>query len=245
MKGALPRSARVAGVLSLLATVGCAENDLSLSIVQMQVVSLPSCVAMASMGTGTVGRSRGLLDVALVNNAGYIGVPVVRNNLMAHTAGAGSIELNSIQVTGADVDLQLPAAAGNAIAAADRSFFIPAAPGRIDPGGATPMFIEIVPAKLAKQLAPSVPQGGLLTIIVEIRPVGVIGGSQVVGGPIFYPVDLCSNCLVTTVTGGTCPFPVGTMVRAGGCFPQQDDPTDCCRTSAGVVLCGANAVAKM
>jgi hypothetical protein len=245
MKGALLRPISLAGVLSLVGTIGCADNDQSLSILQMQAVMLPSCVAMATTGAGTPGLSRGILDVALVTTEGYIGVPVVRNNLMSHTNGSGSVELDSIQVTGANVTLQLPPSAGSDIAVADRSYFIPAGPGRIDPGGSTPMFIEVLPAKLAKQLQPSIPSGGLLTIIAEIKPVGILGGEQLIGGPIFYPIDLCSNCLVTVVTGGTCPFPVGTMIPQGGCFPQQDNATECCRDKSNNLLCGANAVAKM
>lgn len=246
MKAALLRPARLTGLLLLAGTFGCADNDLTLSILQMQAVMLPTCVATAVMGSvATVGRSRGLLDVSQVQTNGYIGVPVVRNNLMPRSSGAGSVELNSIQVTGANVTLQLPASASSAIAAGDRNFFYPSAPGRIDPGGATPMFVEVLPARLAKQLQPSVPKGGLLTIIAEIRPVGDHSGDQVIGGPIFYPIDICDNCLVTVVNGGTCPFPLGTTIPVGGCFPQQDDPTECCRDKAGTLLCGANAVAKM
>jgi hypothetical protein len=233
------------GVLLLAGTFGCADNDLTLSILQMEAVMLPSCVAVASMGATTPGRSRGLLDLSLVKTDGYIGVPVVRNNLMSRTGGAGSVEFNSIQITGANVTLQLPAAAAGSIAPADRSFFYAAAPGRIDPGGSTPMFIEVLPAKLARQLASSVPKGGLLTVVAEIRPVGDHSGDQVIGGPIFFPIDICTKCLVTIATGSTCPLPVGTTPQSGGCFPQQDDPVLCCASSAGTLLCGTSAIAKM
>jgi hypothetical protein len=244
MKVALLRFVPVLGVS--LGVMACTTNDLSLSILQMQAVQLPTCVATAVMGSSTTpGRSRGLLDLAQVSTQGYIGVPVVRNDLMSHTAGAGSVELNSIQITGANVQLQLPPAAASDIAPADQAFFYASAPGRIDPGGAVPMFIEVLPARLAKQLAPSVPKGGLLTIIADIRPVGMIGGSQVIGGPIDYPIDVCFGCLVTVVSGGTCPFPAGTPISQGGCFPQQDDLLTCCVDKTGAELCGANAVAKM
>jgi hypothetical protein len=245
MKAALLRPARLTGVLLLVGTFGCADNDLSMSIQQMQAVQLPTCVAMAAVSATTPGLSRGVLDLSVVTTEGYIGVPVVRNNLMPLSSGAGSVEHNSIQITGVDVNLQLPASAAADIAVADRAFFYAAAGGRIDPAGAAAMFVEVLPARLAKQLAPSVPKGGLLTIIAEIRPVGIRGGDQLVGGPIFYPIDICNNCLFTVVNTGTCPFPLGPVIPQGGCFPQQDTATECCTEKTGVILCGANAVAKM
>jgi hypothetical protein len=245
MRAAFLRPARTLGLLALACTFGCADNDLSLSILQMQAVTLPSCVAMAVMGTtSTPGRTRGVLDVAQVSTFGYIGVPVVRNNLISRTGGGG-IEFNGIQVGGVDVSLQIPPTAAANVMASDLNFFFNSAGGHLDPGGTVAMFVEVLPARVAKGLASSVPKGGLLTVIAAIKPVGMIGGEQIVGGPIDFPIDICSGCLVTVVSGGTCPFPVGTTIPQGGCFPQQDDPIECCVQKTGNMLCGANAVAKM
>jgi hypothetical protein len=242
MKSARLRTARLTGLLLVAGTFGCATNDLSLSILQMQAVVSPGCVAMATMGGTTPGRSRGLLDVSLMGISGYIGVPVVRNNLMARSQGTGSVELNSVQITGVNVALQLPATATGKLPAADTAYFVAAAGGRIDPGGIAAFFAEILPARIAKELTSSIPSGGLLTIVADVRPVALHGGDQVVGGPILFPIDLCNDCLLSNTT---CPFPAGVTVAPGGCFQWQDDPTECCTDTTGKVFCGASApVAK-
>ena len=242
MKSALLRTARLTGLLLAAGTFGCATNDLSLSILQMQAVIAPGCMAMAGTSTATAGRSRGILDVSLVSLSGYIGTPVVRNNLQSRAAGTGAVELNSIQLTGLDVALQLPPAAAGKLTAAETDYFVAAAGGRLDPAGTSAFFAEILPAGIAKKLRSSIPTGGLLTVVADIRPVGLHGGDQLVGGPLLYPIDLCDNCLVSNIT---CPFPAGVTVAAGGCFAWQDDPTQCCTDSTGKVFCGAAApVAK-
>lgn len=223
-----------------LAAAGCADNDLSLSVVQMQAITkMNNCQAMVALGTAVVGRDRGLLDVALTTTSGYIAVPVVRNNLQSRTQ-TGGVEFNSIQLLGANVTLQTTA---SGLSASQQKFFYGSAGGRVDPAMSAPMFIEALPAATAKALAPSIPAGGLLTVTAEIRPVGMRGGDQVVGGPVDFPIDLCNNCLLQVV--GTCPLPKGTTVAAGGCFPQQDDPSTCCTDATGETLCGTAAPVTM
>ncbi len=231
------KAAKYILMCGMACTLGCAENDLSLSIISMQAITEPTCMAMATAGgSTTVGRNRGLLDLSLVGQSGYIGVPVVRNNLVSNVASG--VERNSIQLTGADVKLDLPASAASLVAPADQSFFYASAGGRLDPAGTAPMFIEVLPAKQAKELASAVPANGLLTVIAEIKPVGMHSSDQVVGGPLQYPIDICEHCLVTN---RMCPFPKGTTPSPGGCFPQQDDVLQCCTDTTGKVFCGAAA----
>lgn len=217
----------------------CSQNDVSLSIIQMQVVSPTNgCVAIAASG-GVVGRDRGLLDLANVTSSGYIAVPVVRNNLQSLVNG---VEYNSIQLTGANVKLTQVGGAALTLPSGQSEFFYPAAAGRLDPGGTSPMFVEALPAAAAKSLAGMVPSGGLFTLIAEIRPVGMRGGDQVTGGPVQFPIDLCTGCLNSLTA---CPLPKGTTAE-NPCFPQQDDPSICCTDAmSGSTLCGAAAPVAM
>jgi hypothetical protein len=236
------KSARLPHLMGLVAVAGslsCAPNDQSMSILQLQAVEPPSCVATAMAGgSSTPGLSRGLLDLGLVTDSGYIAAPVVRNDLVSLTMGPGSVEFNGIQVTGVNVKLDLSSDVSPLVPSADQSFFVPAAGGHIDPDGLAAFFVEILPARIAKEMKTAVPKGGVLTLIVEVSPVGMRGGSQVVGGPIYFPIDLCVDCLVSDIA---CPFPAGTTVEAGGCFPAQDVPTQCCTDKTGTTLCGASA----
>jgi hypothetical protein len=226
-------------------TAGCSDNDLSMSIVQMEAVTAPACVAIASVGTGL---SRGLYDAEAGANfaRGYIGVPLIRNNLSPRNPG-GVLEYNSIQLTGFNVDLQLPDSVAAKVPAADDRllhFYYPASAGRLDPAGLGSTFVEIITRQLAMDLMGSVPSsGGLLTVIAKLRPVGMLQSDQVVGGPIWFPIDICSGCINAPI--GACPLPLGTPVNPAACNPAQDNPQTCCDNGNGTVTCGAAAVATM
>lgn len=229
--------------LLLLATAtvgagGCTNNDISLSIIQMQAITrLNMCMAMAG-GVGTLTRNRGLLDVAKVTTSGYVGVPVVRNNLLAST---GTVEFNSIQLQGADIKLSTAAGQPLTLPSGQSSFFYASAGGRLDPAMTAPMFVEIISADSARALAGNIPANGLFTVMAELRPVGMHSNDQLVGGPLDFPIDLCNGCLTET---STCPLAKGTVVQ-DPCFVQQDDPTICCVDSTGATLCGGAAPVAM
>jgi hypothetical protein len=101
------------------------------------------------------------------------------------------------------------------------------------------MFTEILPARIAMELAGAIPAGGLLTVTAHVRPVATRSGDQIVGGAFDFPIDLCVNCLAQSL--GTCPLPMGTPVKDVGCCPQQDDSFTCCTNASGAALCGASA----
>jgi hypothetical protein len=120
-------------------------------------------------------------------------------------------------------------------------YFYASAAGRLDPGASVTMPVEALSASAAQSLAGMIPSGGLLTVMSEMRPVGMRQNDQVVGGPIDLPIDLCNGCLTKSM--GTCPLPMGTPV-ADPCFPQQDVAQTCC-DMAGTLVCGTAAVATM
>src|SRR5256885_17040248 len=153
MKGALLL------VTAAVAGGGCADNDLSLSIQQMEVVSQTmQCVANTT-ATGGVGRDRGTLDLTLVTSVGYIGIPLVRNDLPARLM-SGNVEFNAIQLLGANVTLTTVAGDPAPLPAGQQKFFYPAAGGRIDPGMAAAMFVELIPATAARALAGNIMANG-------------------------------------------------------------------------------------
>jgi len=221
MKGALLLAAAAVGA------VGCADNDLSLSIVLMEDVRADAmCVATA--GAGAVGLDHGLLDVARASliNVGYVATPVVRNNLPSRVL-AGGVEYNSIQLLGVNVELQTTAGAPAPVS--QSKFFVAAAAGRLDPQGSVPMPAEILSLQAANALVGS-------TVIAIVKPVGMRANDQVVGGPMQFPISICSGCLGQAPP---CPFPVGTMPVSEGCRGPQDRPGQCC--FSGGFLCGAQA----
>jgi hypothetical protein len=230
------RSALLLLALFAGGAIGCANNDASLSIIQMQAVTeSTSCVATS---TASVELSRGVLDVSFITSTslqGYIGFPIVRNNEQSRKPSADSPELNSIQLIGANVSLTFPdPTVGKNVPAADRKFFWAASGGRIDPLGAAPMQIEVVPIKVVNELIGAAQASGLVSLTAEIQPVGMQTSDRIVGGPIFFPVDLCNGCLYNPI--GTCPLAAGSTVVAT-CISGQDQVANCCDGSR---TCGAN-----
>lgn len=233
MKGAL---LLLAGLLA--GAAGCADNDLSMSILEMEAITHDNNCVVMSATSATLARPRGLLDVALVTQSGYIAAPLVRNNLQPQMSML-DVEHNSIQLEGANVTLEPPASAAGALSAEQQKFFYASAGGRIDPLMSAPMLVEVLPAASAKALAGSIPAGGLLTVTAHVSAVGTRSGDRIVAAPFDFPIDLCVNCL--RVSAGPCPLPKGTTVVDEGCVPQQDDVPTCCTDSSGAVLCGAAA----
>ena len=216
---------------------GCTNNEISLSIVQMAAVTrLTNCIPIVTTGAGTVGRTRGLLDVAKLTTTGYVAIPLVRNNL---TANINNVEYNSIQILGANVKLSTVTGAAVTLPNGQSSFFYGSAAGLLDPGIIGAMSVEVISAPAARSLAGMIPSGGLVTVVAEMRPVGMRAGDQVIGQATEFPVDLCSGCLTKN---STCPLPKGTtVVDVCPGFQQQDDPETCCTDSTGAVLCGRAA----
>ena len=223
---------------AVVGAAGCTNNDISLSITQMQAITrMGMCMATAG-GAALMTRNRGVLDVSKVTTAGYVGVPVVRNNLLAST---GTVEFNSIQVQGANIKLSTAAGAPLTLPSGQSSFFYASAGGRLDPGMTAPMFVEIVSADAARALSGMIPANGVFTVMSELRPVGMRSSDQVIGGPLDFPIDLCNGCLTQT---SMCPLAKGTMV-SDPCFVQQDDATICCTDATGATLCGGAAPVAM
>jgi hypothetical protein len=180
------------------------------------------------------------LDVAVMNGLqtrGYLAFVVVRNNLTSHMVGASPnpIELDSIQLQGANVKITLPGAAA-APPNMTLEYFYPAAAGRLDPGQSSPMEVEVVSASLANGLG--LKAGGRVALGVEVKPVGLKQNTTIVGGPFDMSVDVCNGCLLSPPGNPPAGCPPAAGALLGGCVPQQDDPISCCSLGGGLFHCG-------
>jgi hypothetical protein len=208
---------------------GCSDNDLSLSITSMGVATQATMCAVSPGGGTTIVRGR--LDVARATavGQGYLAAPIVHNGLSSRIQ-TGGVEYNAIQLAGMNVELQTPAGAA-ILVGGQKVFFVASAAGRLDPLASASMPGEIIPISAATGLVGQ-------TVIAILRPVGDRAGGQVIGGPINFPIDICTGCLGPVPA---CPFAANAMVRSAGCSPQQDDPGDCCADSSGFIKCGTSA----
>jgi hypothetical protein len=80
-------------------------------------------------------------------------------------------------------------------------------------------------------------------VVARMRPVGTRAGSDIEGGWVSVPIEICKNCLAPQPA--PCPPPKGTVVLPGNpCNPAQDAPVTCCSTG-GAVICGSTVMPAM
>jgi hypothetical protein len=224
---------------------GCVDNQISLVVVQNQVIDRMGGCVVSSMASNTV-RGKGILDVGLVADGyqGYEMYPLVRNNLLDRSSPMSGVpQRNIIEVQGADVEL-ITGTLSASLPAAQSTFFAPGMGGALEPnGGEAPMTFTAIPRGVALMLGAGVTgtEPDFPTVTVKYRIRGThqsdTGSSDIFSGYVQYPVQLCRYCL----TGGkppTCPTPPQSAqtVNLGSCNVSQDDYVTCCYE--GALKCG-------
>ncbi len=218
---------------------GCpVENQNSLVVLQDQVVDRTTTMCAVPTTATITSRSQGTLDVALAEQGlgGYDVVPLLRNDLLPRADPQNGVpETDTIQLTGADVQLSAP------VHLSANSFFVQSFGGTIDPGATGSMVITVIPETVAKaDLAPVLHAGDTpIRVIAHFRVHGSRSGGDITSGWVDFPIDVCRNCLTGPIAACPNPPPSKASINLGGCFPAQDDPISCC-TNNGATLCGAN-----
>lgn len=220
--------------------VGCADNQNTLVVVQNQAVDRASTMCVVPGDDNASARSRGVLDLALVDlnvGDGYHGYPLVRNDLLPRAdPGNGVQQTDTITLTGVDIQLNSP------FPISPSAYFDPSFAGTINPGDTGAVIAKFIRPDLAKAfLSPAVTGTELQppTVVVHFRVRGKRSDGDVTSAWVDFPVDVCRGCL----TGGApqaCPNPPPSAsdVLLGGCNPSQDEAISCC-TQNGAVLCGS------
>jgi hypothetical protein len=204
----------------------CAENSSSLTILQNQAPD-DGCSASNSLSDQFV--SHGVLDLGAAElgiTPQYYAWLVVKNNLRS-TMDSHGIELNSVEMKEARIDLNL-GSAGSGLGAytsfADYTFVM------ISPGETRSMQISVIPPNLGGRL--SLPKGQFVDAVAKIRLVGERGGSEIETHSIHFPITLCNGCLIENIGScATATFPE-TVYLGHSCNKSQDKPLHCCRDTS-------------
>jgi hypothetical protein len=215
-------------------------------IVQNQVPS-DDCSIPATLGG--VYRSRGTLDVRLVDGPdAYRLFPVMQNNFPPPSNG-NLVDANRIALSGFDVDLSVPADSpsdnpltgffNDLVNSADPAMHALVSFGEITSGsvasgsGNTSSKVTVFPGALAQNIRGM----GLLSpvnrfiVVATVRARGDTLTGSVESDAFHYPIELCDGCLM--IDQGACPV----MALAGNsCYPGQDTGTGCC-TQDGALFC--------
>jgi hypothetical protein len=197
MRRKLAKRALVAGLIgagALLVGPGCAENESSLFVRSVLVVSPPECVVKADPGSTML--LGGFMDLGLTDT--YRAALLVGNQLVRRgSRDQLRTETSRVTLRGAEVRVR------NALGALLREFTVDGT-GFVDPGtsdepGYGVMYVPMIPPGTAG-LRPNT------TVVASVRVFGeTLGGTEIESGDLSFPISLCNGCLVS--------FP-----------PEADDP---------------------
>jgi hypothetical protein len=229
-------------LLPLLLAFGCTQNEADLTIDRfVPALSGNGCVVSPMQVDQP---PSGVLDTGLAGlfSLGYTVFPVITNHLSSSATALtnpGVVELHSITLLGANVELQPDSTLAGLVPPAQRKFSVQVPNSRLDPAGSVAVGVEVIPRSLAKSL------GGSGSLVALVAPVGDFGGDTIVGAARSFPIEVCSFCL-SQGPPAACPatgFPAN-EVNPGQCIPDQDFPITCC-IKANTLLCGTKVPMSM
>ncbi len=178
----LPLAALVAVLAS--STTACVDNESSLFI--RGVLSVESGDCSANADPGATLQANGILDTALTST--YIGALLVGNQLVARGSPTQlRTETARVALRGAEVRV------ASTTQALLKSFSVDGT-GFVDPASGTAPGYGVFFATLI----PNLEDIDRDTVIVNVRVYGrTLGGREVESGELAYPIQLCSQCLIS------------------------------------------------
>ncbi len=221
------------GLSALVATgaMGCADNESSLFVRQVQAVEAPDCRVTAD--PGALFMPYGVLDVAIAGDNGYQATLLVGNQLVQRGSSetvrteTARVALRGAIVRGVDAD-------GVEVVP---SFTVDGT-GFVDPGTQSSPGYGL----MATTLIP--PQSGLAAgwVTVWVKVFGrTLGGKDIESNELAYPINICSGCLVSFPakaidSTGTCVLGSGQDFQLP-CIPGQDGAVPCTFCMGRVPAC--------
>ncbi|HVZ74106.1 MAG TPA: hypothetical protein VHJ20_17125 [Polyangia bacterium] len=255
MTSAILRGLTLAGAAAML-LAGCGQPPDQFIIIQNQVPEA-GCVIPTTLGS--VYRSTGVIDVAVVPTGATIGYeifPLLQNNLPPPSGGQQG-DPNRIALSGYDVDVSpmddAPAAILDLFSTLQTSgtdgmpdqlikYSEPTSGSVASGGGNTSSGVNGLPGALARKIHDAgVFQAGAAPFHVEatIRAVGRTTIKQYTSDAFHFPILVCSGCLIANAVDGRVPAcPTSSAANQGNeCNVAQDQVVDCCTTNSGELLC--------
>jgi hypothetical protein len=235
---------RTVGLVGLAALGGCAASGGDESILVLKNVAPPTSATAGactfSPAEAEAGLLRGVLDTSA--HTSYEFTAQLKSRI---TAGAGQVDVRTILLRGANVDLTF---ADATLLGADELaglqsknllhfmslFSAPLGPN----GGLTDAPFELIPAGVADALDGKL---GTTTTVVQAKftVVGDLAGGNVSSQAFSYSVTLGHGILLDN-HGPCAMLKTSFAARAGNpCFPGQDAVVDCCTSPTGTAVCPA------
>jgi hypothetical protein len=235
------------GLAVVAALGGCAASGGDESMLVLKAVAPPTTASAGKcMFTSSAiepGLARGALDVA--SGFGYQFVAQLKSRI---TADPGQVDVRTISLRGANVDLAFPDAGPLSAQIADLQsqgllhFMAPISAPLPPNGGLLDAPFELIPAGVARGVASALnPAAGFSSTVVQatFTIVGDLAGGNVSSQAFHYSVTLGKQILITDK--GLCSTVSKSFVPRTGnpCAPGQDFVIDCCESPTAALVCPA------
>ncbi|MEN9577025.1 MAG: hypothetical protein RJA70_34 [Pseudomonadota bacterium] len=237
-----PGHLAIASVLAL-ATSTCADNNTSIYVEAVLLLSPPSCEVTADPGSTQL--LRGTLDVAFLRS--YEAALLVANQLTPRGDKEQlRAETQGIQLRGAEVQLSTADGALLDEFSVPTGGFVHPSDSQA-PGYGTALVTVIPPARgqaFFEALSAGA-RGEVRTVVASVRVFGeTSGGIEVTSGAFTFPIDVCFGCLVEfpleaiedTGNGRVCSG-AADGVTTSQCLRGQDQKIDCRTCASTMALC--------
>jgi len=238
---------RLPSFFAALVLVGCANTgDEGMIVLNNTAVSGEEC---ALSGTADQPfQAHG--EIYAFSPNGYVLTPLVQSRITTELggSGSGSSTVDPLQKTiflrGADISLTLKATSIEQngqfnVTQDERNIgkFSVLFSGSLPPDGTVNVGFEVITPAIMRQLV--IDSGVVLgaqsleaEVLAEVTIKGDLGGDSVSASPFYYPITVCTDCVVNSI--GMCPV-TATPRTGNACNPYQDGVIDCCETADGLV----------
>jgi hypothetical protein len=215
----------------VIGAMGCADNESSLFVRQVQALLPPECVVNNDPEADMM--LRGTLDVAL-RGTGHLAPLLVGNQLVSRGSG-DELRTETARVSLRGAVVRIDDSLGNTM-----EEFTVDGTGFVDPGTDTGPGYGILAATL---VPPGAPPLGLVTVWVKVFG-RTTGGKDIESNELSFPVNVCNGCLISYASeadedpgsGYLCAVGSGVGVELP-CLVGQDGMVPCTYCSGVVPKC--------
>ena len=231
---------RLASLTSALVLFGCAnQGDEGMIVLNNTAVAGTTCEMTGAAGQPFLSHG----EIYALSNRGYTLTPLIQSRVTMAMGSTSNPLQKTIALRGADISLM-----HKAVSIETNGSFAVTNPesnlgdfsvlfsGSLPPDGTVNVGFEIITPAIMRNILQmagvTASQKLNAEVLAEVTIKGTLGGNDISASPFFFPVSVCTDCVVNVV--GACPATV--VARTGNaCNIYQDGVVDCCTGANGLV----------
>lgn len=214
-----------------LGLAGCVSDNADSGLIVLKAV--PAEAGCTFSAGGDTFLSSGIIQSDARN--GYLVAPELRNDIVL--ADGELATPKTVFITGADVEINFPdetlfaAAEQTELRSSGLARFRLPLSGLVEPSGGTAVVpMTVVPPELLARIDAKLASAMVerTVVVIDIQVLGTRGGGGVSSNVFHFPVEICADCLVTTLGHCIDVTPTQPVHTGGVCQVLQDGQLDCC-----------------